>query len=378
MQNNFLKDTVKFIEPESLELRGVITKAKTRANGYPTFICPECGNGTGKTGDGLVVYKNSDGYAYHCNKSGCHFDNISLLGRHYGLDTRRDFQEILHRAADDFGIVDTSDFENYHYLQKKSSPNSLITNSNKEEKTETLAQDSPLLAPMIENDIARAINCLEELPLADRRGLSLETFKYFRCGFLSNWVHPKILLEGKNIKPTRRIIIPISLSHYIAVALDSDRKKDESEYWKIPKPYWKMKVKTQEYTGFFGSSTITDKTELILIFEGEIDAMTAYQAIFQNNFLQDSMKLFGVDSATDLETGEIITASNLTFKNIAYIATGSASSKTWIKALNCICNHYKIKPRIIILFDNDEAGKTNAPRCMEELVNLGYSVSVQF
>lgn len=370
MQIDLLKEQIKRLEPETLAAHGVITPAKTRANGRPTFICPECGNGTGKTGDGLVVYDNPDGYAYHCNKSGCHFDNISLLALYYGLDLRADFIEILRRAAAEFGIFTGDSFSDYHSLQKNSNPKQHNTPIKKEKTADEIAQDS-LLADMIEDVIAKSIELLELLPVEDRRGLTLETLKYFRCGYLPVWIHPKILMEDnpKNVQPTRRLIIPISIRHYIAVALNSDRSN-------IKKDYWKMKAKTDDYTGFFGSQTIKANTEYIFVYEGEIDAMTAWQADQPNIFLKSSMNIFGVESAVDMETGEIISADNL--KTNGFIATGSASVKSWVKALDCICRHYGIKPRIIILFDNDDAGRTNAPKRQQELMQLGYSTIVKF
>lgn len=370
MQIDSLKDQIKRLSPDVLESHGVITPAKTRANGRPTFICPECGNGTGKTGDGLVVYDNPDGYAYHCNKSGCHFDNISLLALYYGLDLRADFIEILRRAAAEFGIFTGDSFSDYHSLQKNSNPKQHNTPIKKEKTADEIAQDS-LLADMIEDVIAKSIELLELLPVEDRRGLTLETLKYFRCGYLPVWIHPKILMEDnpKNVQPTRRLIIPISIRHYIAVALNSDRSN-------IKKDYWKMKAKTDDYTGFFGSQTIKANTEYIFVYEGEIDAMTAWQADQPNIFLKSSMNIFGVESAVDMETGEIISADNL--KTNGFIATGSVSVKSWVKALDCICRHYGIKPRIIILFDNDDAGRTNAPKRQQELMQLGYSTIVKF
>ncbi len=391
MQPNldYLKNQIKFIPPETLESHGVITHAKTKANGRPTYICP-CGNGTGDTGDGLVVYQNSDGYAYHCNKKGCHYDNLSLLAIYYGLDCRLNFVEILNRAADDFGFCGVSDtgFEKYHSLKKIPAP------TNKEKDFVPLAQDSNKiekvdeteLAAMIERDIAFSIEYLAAseydkknnmeviqkyfppekyfLSESDRRGLSLETLKYFRCGFHPAWVHPKILLNNpQKIYPTRRIIIPISTRHYIAVALDSDRAK-------LPKKYWKMIAKTSDPSTFFGRQTITAKTEYIYIFEGEIDCLSAWQARQQKAFLKKSMEIFGVESATDLETGEIIPASHI--KNCAYIATGGAASTSWIKSLYQGCRYYGIKPRIIFLFDDDDAGRFNAEKHRKQLNALGY------
>lgn len=421
--NDYIIDQIKHIPPEILESHGVITKAKTRANGYPTFICPVCGNGTGKDGDGLAVYLNPDGWAFHCNRKGCHFDNIHLLALHYGLDYKSDFLEVLKRAADDFGIYgDVVTGSRRGNSAKNFSSKSPMTD--KETKyfppladkeinfSKPLAQDytktanvevvdavdEKELAAMIEDDIAFSIKYLaaseydkknnmevmqKYFPLEkycllddDRRGLSLETLKYFRCGFHPAWIHPKIRLAGnpKNVQPTRRIIIPISPRHYIAVALKRDRSS-------ISKNCWKMIAKTSDPSSIFGRQTITPKTEYIYIYEGEIDCLSGWQANQQRQFLKNSMDVLGVDSATDLETGEIIAASSI--ENTAYIATGGASNKAWIKALVAGLNYYNINPCLIIVFDDDDdkdvnAGRENAEKHCKTLIDLGFPAFAKF
>lgn len=369
-----LKDAVKHIPPEDLERHGVIVKAKTRANGKPTYICTLCGNGEGANGDGLVVYENSDGYAYHCYKKGCHFDNISLLALHYNLAPRNDFTEILRRAADEFCIA--SDFENYHSLEKISVSSSTAF---KDKKANTLAQAEPSidqikLASLIEHDIARAIDCLEELPEKDRRGLSPDTLRYFRCGYHPYWIHPKIRIktDSNNVQklcPTRRIIIPVTLEHYVAVALDSDRPQ-------IKENYWKQIAKTSRNTAIFGRQTINNQTSYIYVFEGEIDAMSAWQSYQQQAFLKKSMNLLESESAVALKSGKTISPKDL--KNNAYIATGGAAKTDWVEVLDKLCKYYRINPRIIILFDNDDAGTSNAEKRRKDLINLGYPTITRF
>jgi hypothetical protein len=396
---DFLKEEIKRLPPEDLESHSVISKAKTWANGFPTFICPLCGNGTGSTGDGLVVYNNSDGYAYHCNKSGCHFDNISLLAIHYNLDARLDFVEILRRAADVFGIAYDDNFTDYQSPPKNPSLNQI-----KDKKPlaqvysdSALAQDSAAekeLAAMIESDIAFSIEYLAAIEYdkkhcskeildifkpekyflldEDRRGLTLETLRYFHCGYLPFWIHPKNLLEGNphNVKPTRRLIIPISTRHYIAVALDRDRTENPKDKDKIQKLYWKMHAKTKDSSGFFGAATITKDTKIIIVTEGEIECMTLWQAYhYDKGFLKESMQVFGAGEVAT-ENGEIIKVSSISDR--AYIATSGAANKKWIAALDCICRHKGIEPKIIIMFDDDDAGKTNAENQKSILIDLGY------
>lgn len=92
-----MKDKIKNICPETLEAHGVIQRAKDGK----THICPNCGNGTGKTGDGIVFQDKGGVWLAKCFKCGKGFDNFDLLAFHYGLDIRADFIEICKRAAAD-------------------------------------------------------------------------------------------------------------------------------------------------------------------------------------------------------------------------------------------------------------------------------------
>lgn len=82
-------DDMKRIEPSELERHGVIERARKDANGYHTYICPNCGNGTGKDGDGLTVKRHADGvFNYTCWK--CtgkqYYTAVDLIAAHIGAD----------------------------------------------------------------------------------------------------------------------------------------------------------------------------------------------------------------------------------------------------------------------------------------------------
>ena len=79
-------DQIKKLAPQILENAGVIKVARTRANGYPTYECPFCGNGTGKAGDGLAVQKYDWGYNYHCFKEGKNYTAVDLIVAHIGAN----------------------------------------------------------------------------------------------------------------------------------------------------------------------------------------------------------------------------------------------------------------------------------------------------
>ena len=153
--SNDVKTQIKNIPPEELAARGVIVPARTKANGKLTYICPECGNGEGDSGDGIAFEYKDGAWLAKCFKCGKGFDNFILLALHYHLDPRADFPEICRRAAADFGLSADND------APPKFAP--------KVNDTAALAQDSKELE-LIQTDIAAAANNLDKLPLDARRG----------------------------------------------------------------------------------------------------------------------------------------------------------------------------------------------------------------
>jgi hypothetical protein len=201
--------------------------------------------------------------------------------------------------------------------------------------------------------------------------LTLATLKYFCCGYLDKWQPPKLRLDKMSVPTTRRIIIPTSMQHYLALALDSDRAKSIAIEDRA-----KIHAKTSGDSAIFGAKTITKNTEYLFVTEGECDAMAIWQAYhYEKGFLLESMQIFGVDSA-ETEDGEIIAASSISDR--AYIATGGAAKIQWIAELDKICQQLEITPKIIILFDDDDAGRTNAEKHKDLLIKLGYSAITRF
>lgn len=369
MFNDDLKFAVKKLTPQNLELHGVISPAKTSANGFKTYICPICGNGTGSTGDGLVVYDNPDGYAFHCYRRGCHFDNISLLALYYNLDARADFPEILKRAASDFGL--SADFEFYHNLTPaKIERLSAIPQNQKSPRAneKVIDKDDPALIEMIQADIAEAQKHLEELPESQRRGLTLDTLKFFNCGFLREWQHPNLRLDNKKVPKTRRLIIPAGC-HYNAVLLPADRTKANKKFWKMHAGGKKNP---------FGLNTIDATTKMIMVFEGEIDAMSMYQVNHQQyDFLKMTLETFEAEKFEDLETGEIFD-NDADFLYCAYIAILGAAETKWLDTVAAKCAELNICPRFVIVLDNDEAGRESAEKQVKAVEARGFSAIAEF
>ena len=79
--------------------------AKKRIAGKPTYICPLCGNGTGKDGDGMSIDPHGDGTQLHCFKCGFHGDIIDLYQQEHNCDAATAFNALYEL----FGITIDSD-----------------------------------------------------------------------------------------------------------------------------------------------------------------------------------------------------------------------------------------------------------------------------
>ncbi|MBR0101942.1 MAG: toprim domain-containing protein, partial [Selenomonadaceae bacterium] len=131
-------------------------------------------------------------------------------------------------------------------------------------------------------DIAESQKHLDELPESERRGLTLDTYRHFNCGYLKKWVLTKSRAElacgvyikketgkVKRLPPeSERIIIPTSsMEHFNAVATPRARRS-------MNKDFWKQHARDKE---LFGDPDALN-ADTIVIVEGELDAMSIWQA----------------------------------------------------------------------------------------------------
>lgn len=307
--NNDLKQRILNLTPDELAAHGVLKLA----NDEKSYVCPTCGNGTGDNGDGLVYYSDSNNY--HCFKCGTHFDNISLLAAYYGLDARTDFGEILKRAADDFSIAD------FQTRAPKKQPR--------------LTKQDLIVA-----DIATAQATRADCPKDYLRGLTADIFAKYHCGYFANWIPIAARLNGYLATPTPRIIIPCG-THYLA------RLAVPLETFNSAKDFQYIKEKPHEGTKeLFGADFLTLDTKIVIVTEGEIDAMSIDQAVAS--------------------------------KAVTPVATLGAAAKKWLDFFAKKCQQLNIIPKILILFDNDDAGKMNAPKTTDELIKRGFATVFDF
>lgn len=297
MRNDDLKRLIKSQEPTFLKT--------ARHKGY---VCPECGNGSGRDGDGITRKPGSD--FFHCFKCGLHDDVFGLIGSYYGLDS---FEDQKAKAIELYGIASGE-------ITLPKSP----ATSYKEEKPEPEVDHTDEYKVWNE-----ALNVPGNPGLAymQARGLSLETLNRFGIGYASKWKHPKTKkLEKVPFSP--RVIIPTSPTSYLARDIRDDAKLKDSE-----KRYTKSKVSRVR---IFNVEALKDAKETVFIVEGEIDAMSIH------------------------EVGGLA------------VGLGSASNTDlFVEAIKESPSNVDM----VILPDNDEAGKSSAAKLEKVLKDAGVKVS---
>lgn len=300
------------------------------------FTCTDCGNGTGEDGTGATVYFNdkTNRHELKCHKCGKNLNILEIIagGENLSLNKYEELLKAIEIACDLYGLHFDSTARSVQAVQDTTT----TAEAEVQETAKATAADDKELA-MIHNDIETAQKNLPdfiEKQDGKYRGLTYETYSHFGCGFLPQWIHPKTILAYKQGKlpnppiPSQRFIISTA-NHYVAVMLKNDRTPKN-------KDYWKMHAGSKKEV--FGADLLPVNAELIIIAEGEINAMSIWQA-----------------------TGYDV------------IATGGAADfKSTIQSLQAKFTAIDKKPKIAILFDSDKAGRDNAPRLREELLNIGF------
>ena len=296
---------------------------ETRNSDKRKIICPNCGNGSGDDATPVEATLQNNVWLYHCFKGyDLEGDLLKIISTEEHLNLNQ-FDDLCRALAIGANLVGQplyiSDSKTITQKETSNIKKQVNTSSGKE------------FLKLVHEDIRNAQIHLQDLPKEQRRGLSIHTMAYFGFGFLEQWTHPNFRLEGKWVTPTRRIIIP-SENHYNAVALPEDRKR-------IEKKYWKMHTKPME---LFNSRALSSDSNLILITEGEIDAVSIWQAFEEK---------------------------------ISVIAIlGVANWKaTLLPKLDNISNK-----KFLILFDAEEDSRKQAENLRGELIKHGFPTTCRF
>ena len=223
-------------------------------------ICPACGSGSGENGTGLTQVPGS--YELKCFACGQSHDVFAWYALKHNLDNERDFKRIVEECSAITGIsID---------VQPRA--------DRKAQKVKTKSNTAVIDFSKYYNECTRR---LKDTDYWLKRGLSLETCRYFRVGFDPDWKH---FDWSDKVTRSPRLIIPVNRHCYLArdtradflKTLDKDARK---QCWNAPK----VKVNGQKPAKFpIFHRIILDRYFTIICVEGEIDAMSIYDVGFKN------------------------------------------------------------------------------------------------
>ena len=213
---------------------------KARNGGY---ICPVCGNGSGKDGTGVKLIKGQK-FRYKCFKCGTSGDVINFYAAERHISNAEALRQVFFIL---YGVE-----ERHHEPLRASEGQNKITQT-----SEKIAEDLQL-ANMIAEDIEKAAENLNQTSYFENRGISKVVATRYSCGFLKNWTHPKKRNE-KNVIPSDRVIIPTGTESYVARAVDSENR--------IPK----MKAGV---SNIFNVEVVRESEKNVVVVEGEFDALS--------------------------------------------------------------------------------------------------------
>ena len=216
------------------------------------FICPICGSGSGKNGNGTGM-TTKDGIHFTC-WVGDHIRNesyIDILAKMDGIpDPASNRQEAIKNACKHFNIeIESGSFTTSGAkLEKKTAP-------------ETVKADYTKFF----SDCHNAINSPEAKAYLEKRGIDIATANRFNLGYCQSWKSPTAIQNGKNPPASERLIIPTSKESYLARAINSSTEKK----------FQKMK---EGKTHIFNIEALEKAQKPIFVVEGELDAISIVQA----------------------------------------------------------------------------------------------------
>lgn len=225
---NFDKEFLRTYEPDFLPESGTVS-------GKQTYVCPECGNGSGNNKTGIIRYGNEN--RYKCFSCDGNFDIIDLAMKENNMEWEEAVKWLCDRYSVDY------------------SENSRKKN---EEKAKIV---SPEINYSKYIEQAKMDNNYEYL---QSRGISKEIQDKFNIGYVEKWRNPK---APSTVPYTPRCIIPTSDYSYLARDVRPDNEINE-----IQKKFIKTKVGKVH---IFNEDELNNATDnYLFITEGEIDAMS--------------------------------------------------------------------------------------------------------
>ena len=212
------------------------------------YICPLCGNGTGKDGDGIV--RNPKDGKYKCFKCGFSGDVLDLIGAAFGLTA---FNDQFNKATELYGIiVDSHSSAPQQRHQAKANIDKIVAVSE-------VADDA--VSKYL--DKCHAAAC--ETDYFARRGITQASIDRFRLGYDPSYDEGNV---GRH--PWKAVVIPTSADTYEVRNTEVEPNSASNG---------KNKYRKHGKNHIFNSSALTDEKEKpIVVCEGIFDALSIIQS----------------------------------------------------------------------------------------------------
>lgn len=353
-----LKELYEYIHEITPDLvKNYFTEAKKRG----TYICidPECNNGTGPDGDGLVVYPHGVIDCFKCGNVG---DLVTYIARIHGLEPKS--KEALkltcemfpNELLDRYNAIFNKNQSKLYTAKPMPKIQPVIHTHAQKPKTpaETNTQETNRILEAINGTDNRLQDLIEQaranlthpkaIEFFKSRHISLETARAGGAGFLPAKTQIGFTKDNKdNIKPryiwTDSIIYPDTLAGFITRAIDPEAKP------KSLKPSIDKDGKSYFDTPYLISEIVRDKDKKL------------------SDKGQDLEPVFIVEGPTDA----------LSYKEIGLDAISLNGTANRNKIIN-IFKEYEIKRPLILNLDNDKEGRKAQERAYQEFKEAGLEV----
>lgn len=229
------------------------------------FVCPVCDNGTGKDGDGISLDK--DGIHSKCFKCGFYGDNLELIGEAYKLP---DFVDRVKKGCEIYGLhLDEEDGETQQPTGNPTGTPTAVETATEDNRQEAGQNE----AEPPQEDYTQQLKQWHEnmkdpdnlgLQYLQDRGISEEVINRFNVGYCPAWKHPSV----PTAPATPRVIVPTSKYSYLARDIRGTVPEGQERYTK-------MKAGKVH---FLGIENVVESPTAVILVEGEIDALSVYEA----------------------------------------------------------------------------------------------------
>lgn len=237
MKREAAKEKLKTKEPLFLQA------AKQKINGFPSYVCPVCENGTGKNGTGIARNPYSEHKRWKCFVCGINEDIIGLYKLHTGIKDDKQVFEDLYRYFD-------INVENDIIIEQE---RNMQTKTNQATKTSTQQDYTDYFNACIKNT--------SQTTYFQERGLSQEVVKKYKLGYDPHYT------KAAGSKAWQAIIIPKEKGSYIARNIDQNAPKSE-----------RYRKSAGAGNQLYLKGALKTANEPIFIVEGELDALSIIEA----------------------------------------------------------------------------------------------------